>query len=183
MPSKCALTLIVSHMLRWSCTLGMYPHFEAAPQSLGVACRRNAPALCGPPACFGGCVFSERTSGLRLPRALRGLRALGLHVRFKAIPRAPSVVYPQSEPALRCYPACSVCRVPSQCTLTLMLPHMLGGSRTLGMCPHFEAFPHASRVASRRTACSARSPPTSADGCVPSERTLTLLHSRNARPD
>ena len=82
----------------------------------------------------------------------RGLRAIGIHVRFEATPRNPMVEYPQNAPSLSGYPVRVVGRVPSDCTFGLMLPRMLRGLLTPGMHPHFEAIPHASRVVYPRSA-------------------------------
>ena len=79
-PSKCALILRLSHMLRGD------------PQT--------PPSLRGSPACAVSRVPSACTFGLMLSRRPRGSRTRGMRSHFEAIPHFPMVAYRRDAPSL-----------------------------------------------------------------------------------
>ena len=122
-PSKRALTLGLSRMLRGLRTLETRTHFGAISHARKVVYHGNAPPL-RTPRVRGSraprvaysqfapllCSFFARSEGhvpsicaltLKLPHTLRGSRALNMCSHFEAILHAPRVAHPEFVPLLR----------------------------------------------------------------------------------
>ena len=127
-------------------TLEMHVRFEAIPRATRIVYPPNAFSLYGWPAVSEDRVLSDCALPLRLSRIPRGSCTLGMRPNFQAIPYSPRVVYHRDARSVWRYPACSEGCVPLECALDWRLSRMFRGSRSLGMCPHFEAIPRARRV-------------------------------------